>query len=354
MVACFKDLYPEAPIYTTACDLDKLDPIFAGYEIRTSFLQRFPHTGGRHRWQLPLMPYAWEQFDFTGYDLVLSSHHCCAKGLITPADTLHICYCHTPMRYAWDAWTEYRQQLSGGRLKKAAMSMVMHGIRTWDAVSAQRVDYFIANSENVARRIRKHYRREAVVIPGPIQANFFNISGRDEEYYLIVSRLVPYKKIDLAIHAFNALRLPLVIIGTGPQLGYLQSIAGDTVKILGWQPRDVLKTYYAGCRAFLFPGEEDMGVTHLEANACGRPVIAYAKGGVPETVLEGETGILFPEQTVNSLAEAVLRFSGQSFDKERIRAHAVQFDESVFKQRISRFVNERFADFQKEGHLCRE
>jgi glycosyltransferase involved in cell wall biosynthesis len=218
-------------------------------------------------------------------------------------------------------------------------------MRIWDNVSSNRVDYFIANSENVARRIWKHYRRESVVIHPPVRCNLFNISDEDEDYFLIVSRLVEYKKIDLAIEAFNELRLPLIIIGDGSEREKLESKAKDNIKFLGRQPDNVIKKYYSKCRAFIFPGEEDFGITPLESQASGRPVIAFGKGGVLETVVNGQTGIFFKEQTVDELKLAVKKFQNIDFDKKVIRKHAEEFDEAIFKRKIKDFVNEKYDEF---------
>ena len=350
----FKEIFPDAPIYTSVYSPEKLGQALRDIDVRTSFLQKFKIARKKHRGFLPLMPMAWEQFDFKGYDIVLSSSHCCAKGIITSPDTMHVCYCHTPMRYAWEFYSEYVNEDSVGRLKRLIIPVLMHRIRTWDAVSANRVDYYIANSHNVARRIWKHYRREAEVIYGPIKAHYFQLADQDDDFFLIVSRLVPYKRVDLAVQAFNELGLPLVVIGGGPQLEYLKSIAKSNVKIMGRQPNEVVRDHYARCRAFLFPGEEDMGVTHLEANACGRPVIAFDRGGVPETVVEGETGIFFQEQTAESLKQAVLQFQHMEFDKNRIRHHALGFDESIFKSKIETFVLNKYNEYTGRHRLTKK
>jgi glycosyltransferase involved in cell wall biosynthesis len=238
-----------------------------------------------------------------------------------------------------------------GKLKKMLIPYIMNYIRIWDVVSANRVDYFIANSRNVAKRIWKHYRREADVIHPPVKASYFNIIDQDEEYFLIVSRLVAYKRVDLAVEAFNELGLPLVVIGTGPQLEYLKSIAKDNVKIMGRQPDEVIREYYAKCRAFIFPGEEDFGITPLEAQASGRPVIAFGKGGVLETVVDKETGVFFNEQTIDSLKRAVNEFKSINFNKNKIRQHALQFDEEIFKEKIKKYIMEKYEQ-HKEKMSC--
>lgn len=342
----FNELYPEAPIYTTVYNRDKLDLSLQNINVKTTFLQKIKGANKRHQSLLPLMPIAWEQLDFNGYDVVLSSSSSCAKGLITSPDTMHVCYCHTPMRYAWEFYNEYMEREKIGFLKRKLIPIIMNYIRIWDVISANRVDYFIANSENVAKRIRKHYRREAIVIHPPVRASYFNISDVDEDYFVMVSRLVPYKRVDLAVEAFNELGLPLVVIGGGPQEEYLKSIAKDNVKILGRQSDEVIKEHYANCRAFIFPGEEDFGITPLEAQASGRPVIAFGKGGALETVVEGKTGVFFANQTKEDLKQAVEKFQTMTFDKKEIRNHALKFDEEVFKKKIEDFINEKLKEFK--------
>lgn len=341
----FTEIYPNAPIYTTVYNPQKLDESLQKVTVKTTFLQKLKGANKRHQSLLPLMPIAWEQLDFNDFDVVLSSSSSCAKGLVTSPDTMHVCYCHTPMRYAWEFYSEYLEREKIGFLKRKLIPIIMNYIRIWDVTSANRVDYFIANSENVARRIRKHYRRDAIVIHPPVRASYFNTSSIDKDYFLIVSRLVPYKRIDLAVEVFNELGLPLIVIGQGPQFEYLQGIAKDNVKLLGRQSDEVIKEHYAECRAFIFPGEEDFGITPLEAQASGRPVIAYGKGGALETVVEGKTGIFFKNQTKEDLIQAIKEFDKMCFDKNEIRNHALKFDESVFKQKIIDFISEKYNEF---------
>jgi glycosyltransferase involved in cell wall biosynthesis len=233
-------------------------------------------------------------------------------------------------------------------IKKDLIKYFINYMRVWDAVSSNRVDYFIANSENVARRIWKHYRRESVVIHPPVRCNLFNISDEDEEFFLIVSRLQEYKRVDLAIEAFNELGLPLVVIGDGPMREKLQSMAKDNIKFLGRQPDSVIKDYYSKCRAFIFPGEEDFGITPLEAQASGRPVIAFGKGGALETVVPNETGLFFMHQTIQELVKAIKIFDKVNFEKKIIRKHAEEFDEEIFKEKINSFIVESYDKFKDE------
>lgn len=346
----FYELYPNAPIYTTICNKNKIDGPLKNANIITSYLQKNKEIEN-HRRLFPFMMTAIEGFDLNKYDIVLSDSSSVAKGVITPPDTMHICYCHSPMRYAWEFSHEYAGKMAGkGGIKAKLLSYFLTGVRLWDNVSADRVDYFIANSHNVAKRIWKHYRRESVVIHPPVRCNLFNISDVDEDYFLIVSRLQEYKRIDLAVEAFNKLGLQLVIIGDGPDRKKLEGMASSNIKFLGRESDEVIKEHYAKCRAFLFTGEEDFGITPLEAMASGRPVIAYRKGGALETVIEDKTGVFFDNQTCNDLIDAVNKFENMSFDKQEIRRHAQSFDEEIFKNKIKKFINSKYSEFKKNNY----
>lgn len=343
----FLELY-NAPIYTSIYNKDRMEGVLKEAEVITSSLQKSKRARKNHRNYFPFMPAAFESFDLNEYDVVLSSSSSCAKGVITNPDTMHICYCHSPMRYGWEFYYEYTGEMNG--IKKFIIKHIMNYMRIWDRVSSDRVDYFIANSENVAKRIWKHYRRESVVIHPPVRCNLFNISDIDEDYFFIVSRLQEYKRIDLAVEAFNELGLSLVIIGDGPMREKLEKMAKPNVKILGRQPDEVIKEYYSKCRAFIFPGEEDFGITPLEAQASGRPVIAYGKGGALETVIEDKTGVFFKEQTKDSLIDAIKKFETMNFDKNEIRKHAEGFDEEIFKQKIHKYLLDCYNDFKNKKH----
>lgn len=346
VVQKFCEVYPNAPIYTALFDRAQIGDRFEGRKIVTSFLQKVPFAIKKHRLMMPFFPLAFESFDLTGYDVVLSSHHMAAKSVLTTAATCHISFVHTPMRYAWDFFPEYMAEF--GRLAQIPMRLLFHYLRLHDAVSANRVDYFIANARNVARRIMKHYRREAAVIHSPVQCSKFRVADRADDFYLVVSRLVPYKRVDIAVEAFNRIDGKLVVIGSGPELKRLKSMAGPNVEFLGFVPDERMSEYYSKCRAFLFPGEEDFGITPLEAQASGRPVIAYAAGGALETVVEGKTGAFFSEQTPGSLADAIRSFDPDSLDPREIRRHAESFDEEVFKKKISDFVSEKYNEWREK------
>jgi len=343
VILAFHEIFPDAPIYTTVFNPDRLPDEFKKIDVRTSFIQRLPKAKTKYNMYLPFMPTAFEQFDLSEYDIVLSSSSSCAKGVLTRPDTLHICYCHTPMRYAWDFYNEYKE--SAAKWQKKFIPFLMNYIRMWDRLSADRVDYFIANSNEVAKRIKKHYRRESVVINPPVNTDFYTLVDEDEDYFLIVSRLVEYKRIDIAVEAFNDLGLPLIIIGDGPEKERLQKMAKNNIKFLGRLPDEKVKAYYAKCRAFIFPGEEDFGITPLEAQASGRPVIAFGKGGILDSVVDGVTGIFFREQNKESLKEAVNKFDKINFDKKIIRKHAEEFDIKIFKEKIYEFVLNKYREF---------
>jgi len=345
----FLELYQDAPIYTTICNRSRLDSPLKEANIITTSLQKKGKEIENHRRLFPFMPTAIESFDLNEFDIVLSDSSSIAKGVITSPDTMHICYCHSPMRYAWEFSHEYAGKMVGkGGLKAKLLSYFLTGMRLWDNASSDRVDYFIANSQNVSKRIWKHYRRESVVIHPPVRCNLFNISDIDEDYFLIVSRLQEYKRIDIAIEAFNELGLPLVIIGDGPDRKKLEVMAKNNIKFLGRESDEVIKEYYAKCRAFIFPGEEDFGITPLEAMASGRPVIAYRKGGALETIIEDKTGVFFDNQTYEDLVDTIRRFENMTFNKKEIRSHAETFDEYIFKEKIKIFIDEKSKEYNKK------
>ena len=344
----FHALFPDAPLYTSVYDPQSTLAEFSAMDVRTSFLQRWPFSSRRfHKLALPCYPAAFERFDFQGYDLVLSSSSSFAKGVLTPPDTCHVCYCHTPARFLWRPQEGLRESQTSA-FRETLLGPIMARLRSWDVESAQRVDYFVANSYNVARRIRKFYRREvAAVVYPPVETAKFRPAGPAEigSHFLIVSRLINYKRIDLAIDACNQLQAPLRIIGIGPDLPALKRMAGPTVEFLGRRSDSEVAWELARCKALIFPGEEDFGITPVECMASGRPVVAYGAGGALETVLEGKTGLFFREQTADSLAAALEVARNLEFCPEDMLAHAFSFDTSVFEARMGDLIEHALDDY---------
>ncbi|MBZ0190084.1 MAG: glycosyltransferase [Candidatus Kuenenia stuttgartiensis] len=359
VLECLCELFPQSDIFTLLHIPGSVSPLIENRTIYTSFLQKLPLIKTHYRTYLPLFPLAIESFSVDAYDMVISSSHCVAKGVITPPSTLHVCYSHTPMRYVWEHYHTYFGKNKKGFMTRTAMNIFAHYLRMWDVSSSNRVDYFTANSYNVANRIKKYYRRTAKVIHPPVDCSLFTPPDTYEEggYYLIVSAFAPYKRIDIAIEAFRELGLPLVIIGGGQEEQLIKNMAKNNIKCLGWQPGEVLKDFYRNCKALIFPGVEDFGIVPLEVQACGKPVIAYAKGGVLETVRgiypdsesrpemkqkqpETPTGVFFTEQTTESLLEAVRFFEHNKniFDPLSIRKHAEGFDSLIFKEKFKRYI----------------
>lgn len=346
MIEALAELYPKADLFTNVYDPRPFADTLKGHVVRTTFVNRLPRA---RKWldvYLPLMPMALEQLDLRGYDLVISSESAPAKGVITAPDALHVCYCHSPMRYVWDLYSQYLAEATP--FTRFMMRPLMHYLRIWDQVSAQRPDAIVANSEHTRRRVAKYWRREAEVIPPPVDVERFAAAGRAAapgEYFLCAGQLMHYKRVDLAVEAFTRLGLPLVVAGTGPELDALTRRAGPTITFLGWVPDADLPHVVANCRALVFPAEEDFGIVPVEAMAAGRPVIAFRRGGALDTVVDGRTGLFFDEQTADSLAAAVQRFERESasFDAGAIAEHARGFDRALFIARFAAFVNERRA-----------
>lgn len=337
-------IMPDSPVYIGCYMENQLTPMLKKADLRPSYLQKMQNQKkDNHQKFLPFMPTAFEEFDLNEYDIVVSDSSCCAKGVITNPNTLHICYCHTPMRYAYEFYYEYTENMNP--LKKKLVKYFMNYLRIWDVVSASRVDYFIANSKNVANRIRKHYVREAKVIYPPVDVSYYFPKDEDRNYYLCVSRIIKHKRIDLVIDAFNVLGLELYVIGEGSDLKNLKKIAKKNVHLLGRQPDNVVKEYYSKCKAFIFPTEEDFGITPVEAQACGRPVIAYSKGGALETVIDGITGIFFDEQSAESLIEAVHRFEKMKVKKENCRQNAEKFSNERYDIEMKQFIEEKWREY---------
>jgi len=341
----FCELFPEADLYTLLHIPGSVSPTIEKMGIKTSFIQNLPFSKKGYRKYLPLFPMAIESFNLKGYDLILSCSHCVAKGIIPSPDALHISYVLTPMRYAWDMYGEYF-----GENRNRMILFFIHYLRMWDVTSSQRVDHFLCISKHVENRIKKFYRREAEVIHPPVEIKRFRLQDRKENFFLIVSSFAPYKKIDLAIEAFNRLGYRLKIIGSGPEEKRLRSMAGSHVEFLGWLPDEVIADCYSKCRALIFPGEEDFGIVPLEAMACGKPVIAYGRGGTLETIISYDqrgsvkgdtpTGLFFYEQNIDSLINAVEQFGRieREFDPVAIRNHTLKWDTEIFKEKIKKNI----------------
>lgn len=340
VISAFTELFPEAPVFTTLYRPERLRELGKLPDVRTTWLQKLPRFI-KHQWLLGQMPVAVEMMNLDEFDVVLSSCHSVSKGVITKPSTLHISYCHTPMRYAWEEWDLSSRLQKFPRVLHPYIRRTVRKIRDWDFCAAQRVDRYLANSSYIAGKIREHYGRESEVIYPPVHTErFLPVSHPRADYYLSVGRLIPYKKFDLLVETFNRLQLPLKIAGDGPEFKRLQKMAGPTVELLGYVSDTELAELYAHCKGFLFPQMEDAGIVPLEAMSCGRPVIAYDKGGSVDTMIDGVTGVLFGEQTVEALSGALARFETLEFDGAAIRHHAEQFDITVFKQKILDYVEQ--------------
>lgn len=347
VVYTLHEMFPEAPIYTAVYNKDKM-PQFAKADMRTSFIQRLPFSKRKHQLFLNFMPIAFEEFDLSNYDIVISSCHSCAKGVITKPETVHICYCHTPMRYCWDESQQYIDAAPFPRfLKKWYIPRAIKKIRLWDRLAADRVEYYIANSHHVQKRIKKYYERDSSVIYPPVETGKFHVSQDVGDYFLALGRLIHYKRFDLIVQAFNQTGLPLKIIGEGPAYGSLKDMAKPNIEFLGFVSDEERGNLMASAQAFIFPQVEDFGITPVESMASGRPVIALGEGGAAETVMDGVTGVLFREQNLESLVDALERFKEYRFVPEKIRQHALQFDTGRFKREMGEFVGEKYEEWQK-------
>jgi len=341
----FCRLYPDAVIHTLFHNPGRVSKVINNMEVKTSFLQHFPFSRKCYRKYLPLFPLAVEQFDLRGYDLVISSSHCAAKGVLTTPDTLHVCYCYTPFRYGWDMYHEYFGREKLNCLERIIIPPVISYLRVWDSSSSNRVDDFIAISNTVAQRIERYYRRESTVIRPPVDTSFFVPGSEQGDFFLVVSAFVPYKRVDVIVRAFNELGVPLKIVGDGPLRRKIQGEANRNIEFLGEVSDSKLRELYQRCRALIFAGVEDFGLAPLEAQSAGRPVIAYGAGGLLETVIDWKTGIFFKEQTPAAVVDAVKTFHGVGFESQVIREHAVQFGIESFEQKIKDYIEGRFQEW---------
>ncbi len=344
------ELFPGAPIYTLFHFPQSQIEEIESRSIRTSFLQRMPFLKGHYRSYLPLYPMAAELFDLQEFDLVLSSSHCVAKGVIPHSDSLHVAYIHSPVRYAWNQYFSYFGPGKLGVFSRFLVPPVIQALRVWDVTSSARVDHFVANAAAVARRIEKYYRRPAEVIHPPVDTDFFT-PGTGEpkrDYDLIVTALVPYKMVDLAIAAYKPAGQRLKIVGDGPEYKRLKAMAGPDIQFLGSVQGEMLRDLYRDARLYLLPGEEDFGISAVEAQACGTPVLAYGKGGAVETVLPGRTGLFFHEPTVAGLRAALDNFPGLSLNRAAARDQALLFSRERFKSRIDEFLRRKWREFKEK------
>jgi len=345
VVAVLHTMFPDAPIYTSIVDPNELWPELIRADIRPSWMQTLPGLKKHFRKYLMLYPKAFESFDLSEYDIIISTSSAFAKGIKTSKRSVHICYCFTPMRFVWD-YDNYIQREQFGKCIRSVLPYFIKYLKKWDLKTINRPDEYIAISSVVADRIKRIYKRDASIIFPPVNVERFQCIDHNEDFYLVVSQLVPYKRIDLAVKAFNELGLPLIIAGDGHDRPALEAMAKSNITFLGKITDEKLRKYYGLCRALIFPGTEDFGITPLEANAAGRPVIAYKAGGALDTVIEGLNGIFFLSQTPEALIDAVHRQQTILWDKEKIREHAYKYSVSNFKCKFTEFiektVNERY------------
>lgn len=347
VAAAMLGMFPDADLFVHVCDEALVrKTLGAGFRGRIipSFISRLPGARRHYKKYLPFMPLALEQWDFSDYDLILSSEAGPAKGVITRSDTLHVCYCHSPMRYIWDLYLPYLRE--SGWLIRKMFPPIAHWLRVWDRSSADRVDHFIANSRFVAGRIRKFYRRDCEVIHPPVQVEAFSHMAPREDFYLCLGQLVSYKRVDIAVEACNRLGLPLVVIGEGEMMSKLRTLAGPTVTLMGRQSFDVVRSHLERCKGLIFPGVEDFGIVPVEAMAAGAPVIAYGRGGILDTVIHGETGLLFDEQSVDALITAIsaIENGAERFSPDVLRRHAETFDRRWFTEKLHRAISAQLAE----------
>jgi len=348
VLAAFQEIWPHAPIFVVVYDPKHANKFFADKKIETSFIQRLPFGVKKYKWYLPLYPSAVEDYDLSNYDLVLSSSSAFAKGVITQPNALHICYCHTPTRFLWSDTHSYIRELGVSSFIKKILPLFLSNIRLWDKLAAERVDKFIANSKLVQHRIHKYYKKDSDIIYPPVEAKKFFISDRPKEYFLAGGRLVPYKRFDLIIEAFNRLGRPLKIFGTGPELEYLKSQAKPNIEFLGRVSDEDKAKLYQDALAFINPQEEDFGITMVESMASGRPVLAFNAGGAQEIVVLKKTGDFFYEQTWEDLADLIVRFKSENYDPQTVREYALKFDTENFKKQIKEYVENTYYNLNNQ------
>lgn len=343
VLSALHQIFPEAPIYTSIYWPQAMPSEWCTWDIRPTWLDRLPLIHRRHQPYLPLYPLAFGGVDLSDYDVVISNKSAFCHGVRTGPRALHICYCLTPTRFLWQYET-YIQEERVGPLARVFLPAAIELLKRWDFAAAQRVEHFIAISQMVRQRIARFYRRDSTVIHPPVEVERFRLAADPDDYFIVVSRLVPYKRIDLAVHAFSELKLPLLVIGDGRDRPRLESLAGPSVRFLGRLPNGQVAHYLSRARALVFPGEEDFGIAPLEAQACGRPVIAYAGGGALETVQEGVSGVLFNEPSIAALVATIQSFDHRHFDPAAIREHARRFDVHTFQEKLRTFIEQHWAE----------
>lgn len=347
VLLAFLEIFPTSPVYTLIYDEKKLGDRFGHFDIKTSFIQKLPFGPSKYKMYLPLMPTAIESFNLEEFDLILSDSSSFSKGVLSRPSQLHICFCHTPTRFLWQE-SHYYLETSGVFWPfKKFLPFILTKLRVWDYQAAQRPDFLIANSETVRERIKKYYRRDSEVIHPFVETDKFKISQKIEDYFLIAGRIVPYKRYDIVISAFNKLKLPLKVAGDGYGLPKLKELAkSPKIEFLGRVSDEKLQELYSKCQALIFPALEDFGIVPLEAMASGRPVIAYKRGGALETMVEEKTGLFFQEQTPESLLEVMRKFKPEKFDPKEIRKQAQKFDKNIFKKKIKEYLDRKWKEWQ--------
>lgn len=344
------EIWPEAPIYTSVYAPKNFPSDFQKLEVKTSFMQKLPFVKTLRRQYFPFYPIAFESFDFSGFDVVISSSTRFAHGVLTKPTTLHICYSNAPTRFLWES-RSYLERENIGSLGQLVLLPVLSYLRIWDQTAVQRPDFWIANSQNIAKKLKKFYRKDSEVIYPGVDLDRFKNSVSDKQstknYFLVVSRLLPWKRVDLAVLACSALKLPLIVVGDGPDIGRLKKIAGESVQFLGNVSDEKLVSLYGGARALIMTQEEDFGITALEAQAAGIPVIAYQGGGAQETVRDGKTGLFFQPQNEEGLREALIKFNKTSFSSRNLLENAGNFSTATFKSSLKKFVDQKWQEHQK-------
>ena len=363
VLSAIASIFPRAPLYTLFCDEEKISAELKKHEINTSYIQNIPWRRKYYRYLLPLFPHAIERFDFKEHDLIVSTSHCVGKGAVGGPDTLHICYCFSPMRYVWDRFDDYFPKEKISPMKYKIIKSISDRLREWDRANANRVDLFIADSNFVKSRIEKYYNRPAKVIYPPVNTEYYTPGqASNDGYYLLSGAMVPYKKGDIVIEAFKNLDKNLVVTGDGPEFARFVNMASQNIKFTGWIDDETLKDYYRGCKALIFPGVEDFGIVPVEVQACGKPVIAYGEGGIFDTVKgqfineidkfdKSDTGLFFKEQTPHAIREAIKVFESLEFDSDMIRENALRFSDKRFFDEINEFFTEAVSIFRKQGKI---